>query len=254
MQEIWDLIVTYLYEQFGARRWVPPWLQHQNQCRYDWAAQHVRAKRVLELGCGSGDGARRLIEAGATSVLALDVSRQAIEMAKKRHQNAALRFDVVEAMPLPVVSGSFDLAIALEVLEHVDDDRGFVAEVARVLTPCGRFLCSTPNRRMTNPGTCITDAPFNLHHVREYEAEELVRLLAAMFDEVELLGQTLYPDSYRSCLGTLGRFCPRLASRVHQAIKVLGMPFDGKERHRAQPLVGRKAAETLLAVCGLPRR
>jgi SAM-dependent methyltransferase len=73
---------------------------------------------------------------------------------------------------------SFDCAIAVEVLEHVEEDDLFVSEVHRVLKPGGCFVMSTPNGdyvRNTNPD-----------HKRHYTREQLRRLLASRFSYVEL--------------------------------------------------------------------
>ena len=70
---------------------------------------------------------------------------------------------------IPVRSGSVDLAICTEVLEHVEDDRRAVAELRRVLAPTGSLVLSVP----TPP------AVFDPAHVREgYTRQQL----AAIFD------------------------------------------------------------------------
>lgn len=246
--------MSFLYEQKSARRWIPPWLRHQNMCRYEWAAEHVRSKRVLEVGCGSGDGARLLSSAGASSVLGLDVSSTAIANARRHPHGAALRFEVADGRALPAASGSFDLALALEAIEHVDDDRAFVTEIARVLTPSGVFLCSTPNRGVTNPGIRLSERPFNPHHVREYDLEEFRQVLAAGFARIEMIGQTFYSDIYRRVLAATGRRSPRLAVKLHQARKVVGIPLESRRRHWPRPIPRDRAPEVLIAVCSAPYR
>jgi SAM-dependent methyltransferase len=73
---------------------------------------------------------------------------------------------------------TFDCVVAVEVLEHVEQDRSFVAEVQRVLKPGGIFLLTTPNGdwiKVNNPD-----------HKRHYRRAELRALLAAFFDQVEI--------------------------------------------------------------------
>src|SRR5262249_21343498 len=77
-----------------------------------------------------------------------------------------------------LLDNSFDCAIAVEVLEHVEEDHLFVSEVYRVLKPGGCFVMSTPNGdyiRNTNPD-----------HKRHYTKEHLHSLLASRFPSVEL--------------------------------------------------------------------
>lgn len=82
--------------------------------------------------------------------------------------------------PLPFRDASFDWVISFQVIEHIRDDRAFVAEIHRVLRPGGRFLVTTPNAPMS-----LTRNPW---HVREYTPEELRQLLLGPFSEVEALG------------------------------------------------------------------
>ena len=70
--------------------------------------------------------------------------------------------------------------ISFQVIEHIQRDGDFVCEIARVLRPGGRFIVTTPNAPMS-----LTRNPW---HVREYTAEQLRRLLAARFSEIETLG------------------------------------------------------------------
>jgi len=94
--------------------------------------------RVLDIGAGQGALSQRLREAGAR-VSACDVVPE--------------QFDVpgVDFRPvgpdgrLPFDDASFDAAIAVEVLEHIDGHDRFFEEVARVLAPGGVVLFTTPN-------------------------------------------------------------------------------------------------------------
>lgn len=73
----------------------------------------------------------------------------------------------------------FDCVVAVEVLEHVEEDRKFLEEVNRVLKPGGIFLMTTPN------GDCIPNT--NPDHKRHYKRTELQSLLCKIFDDAEVL-------------------------------------------------------------------
>jgi SAM-dependent methyltransferase len=75
-------------------------------------------------------------------------------------------------------SNSFDSVVAVEVLEHVEEDALFVREVHRVLKPGGVFLMTTPN------GDFVT-VPHR-DHKRHYRREQLDALLSSVFEEVEV--------------------------------------------------------------------
>jgi len=75
---------------------------------------------------------------------------------------------------------SFDVVVAVEVLEHVTEDEVFIRNVARVLKPGGWFVMTTPN------GDAVP-IPHNLHHKRHYRRLQLEELLARHFDGVQVV-------------------------------------------------------------------
>lgn len=106
------------------------------------------ARRVLDVGCGSGYLVFELLRAGRDAH-GLDVSRVVIGQAQT-HAHAQgfdpARFQVAQAMTLPYPAASFDAIISNEVLEHLhsDDLAPHLAEVRRVLRPGGWYLAWTP--------------------------------------------------------------------------------------------------------------
>jgi ubiquinone/menaquinone biosynthesis C-methylase UbiE len=105
---------------------------------------YVRAapqgKTVLEVGCGEGKLATHLIRHAPTPAryLATDVSLDAIPGALA----APIETAVASAYELPFARASFDIVVCCEVLEHLEDPRRGLAEVARVARE--RVLISTP--------------------------------------------------------------------------------------------------------------
>jgi SAM-dependent methyltransferase len=103
------------------------------------AVAEVRARRVLEVGCGEGEFAQRLVRELGVEVIALDQSPRMVELAISRGVDA--RIGDVENLPFE--DGCFDLAVAAWMLYHVPDlDRG-LGELARVLKPGGRLVAVT---------------------------------------------------------------------------------------------------------------
>ena len=82
--------------------------------------------------------------------------------------------------PLDFADESFDYVISFQVIEHIKNDKEFVAEVSRVLRKGGKFIVSTPNAPMS-----LTRNPW---HVREYTAEELKKLLSKEFSQIDMMG------------------------------------------------------------------
>jgi len=99
--------------------------------------------RALVDGCGVGMYVRGLHEQGA-EVWGLDVEHQHVAEAATLAPDAALCQAAGEALPYP--DGMFDLVLSHEVIEHVQDDRAYAAEMMRVLRRGGRAIVFCPNR------------------------------------------------------------------------------------------------------------
>jgi ubiquinone/menaquinone biosynthesis C-methylase UbiE len=99
----------------------------------------VAPRRVLEVGCGEGELAKRLqFELGA-EVIALDQSERMVELTRARGVDAR----VGDVRMLPFEDGSFDVAVAAWMLYHVRNVDRAVGELARVLRPGGRLVAAT---------------------------------------------------------------------------------------------------------------
>lgn len=96
---------------------------------------------ILENGCGVGMYVEHLSPFGGTVIgLEYDFERTAEARTNSPHiVNAAGEF-------LPLPSGTFDLILSHEVIEHVQDDRAAIHEMIRVLEPGGRAIIFCPNR------------------------------------------------------------------------------------------------------------
>lgn len=107
----------------------------------------LQNKKILDVGCGGGLLSEALAQEGAT-VIAIDSSAAAIEDAQRHAagQNLALDYQIADATRLPLADASFDVVMASEVLEHLEDVQTVLAEVSRVLKKGGRFIFDTPNR------------------------------------------------------------------------------------------------------------
>ena len=104
------------------------------------AGERVKG-RILENGCGVGMYVEHVSLLEGT-VIGLEYD---FERAAEARQNSLHILNAAgEALPLP--SGTFDLVLSHEVLEHVQDDRTAAREMIRVLKPGGRALIFCPNR------------------------------------------------------------------------------------------------------------
>jgi SAM-dependent methyltransferase len=238
-------------ERLEGGRTVPPWVRSEHEARYVFAGRFVRGRKVVDCACGSGISSRRFAVSGAERVEAFDLSKEAIDSAKQGGgEGDNLQFRVASAVSLPVSSGWADIYISLETIEHIQDDRGFLSEVTRVLADDGVFICSTPDRTITNPGRTLDDRPLNRFHVREYSRLELFGLLSAYFENVSLFGQN--PCSARRAAfgASIARHLPGpLAARVVQLSKLRHLFGDSPDAHQVHPAREGERFEFVIAVC-----
>ncbi|MER7195479.1 methyltransferase domain-containing protein [Streptomyces flaveolus] len=100
-------------------------------------------QRVLDIGCGIGKPATRLLRAHPVEVVGITISESQVDQARADAAANGLAdrvtFGHADAMRLPFPDASFDGAWALESLFHVPDRGRALAEAARVLRPGSRL-------------------------------------------------------------------------------------------------------------------
>ncbi len=149
--------------------------------RYAFACQFVGGRHVLDLACGEGYGSYMMAEAGAASVLGVDVDPGIVDFAAGKYKAAQLSFAASDACSLALPDGAVDAVVSFETIEHVPEPERCVAEVARVLKPGGTYIVSTPNRLAPGPNTPPTANTHNPFHLREYALSEFRALLEGPF-------------------------------------------------------------------------
>lgn len=116
-----------------------------------------------------------------------DLDSAAIE--KMRGLCPGWRWEVADATNLPFDDASFGTVYAGEIIEHVPDVRGALAEWRRVLEPGGTLIMTTPNRERMLACANRRAMPVHPEHVRELSPPEARALLAAEgFDVLETDG------------------------------------------------------------------
>jgi SAM-dependent methyltransferase len=97
-------------------------------------------RRVLDIGCRYGALTRSYLD--GNEVVGVDVDREAL--AEAARLGIETHWADADA-PLAFPDASFDVVVTGELLEHIRDPAGLVAEAARVLRPGGRIVGSVPN-------------------------------------------------------------------------------------------------------------
>jgi SAM-dependent methyltransferase len=98
--------------------------------------------RIIDAGCGWGTNLDAL-EAAGYEATGLDISRQILQ-AIDRPGRKLLEADLTQ--DLPANAGTFDGLLALDVIEHLDDDRAAIRRMAGLLRPGGIGVISVPAR------------------------------------------------------------------------------------------------------------
>ena len=144
---------TALYDEFAESWWDPDGFLHGigtilNPMRLPYIDRVLPDhgppdRRVLDIGCGGGLLAEPLGELGMV-VTGVDASIPSL--ATGRDHGDTVRYVGASADRLPFLDGTFDIVVAMEVLEHVEDPGSVVVEAARVLRPGGIFFFAGPSR------------------------------------------------------------------------------------------------------------
>lgn len=111
--------------------------------------------RVLEVGAGEGQVARRAAAGSAGLVLGLEPS--SVQIAEARARGGGPMYVRATAAEIPATSSSFDAAIVCLVLEHVDELEPAVGELARVVAPGGRLVLMLNHPLLQTPDSGWVD-------------------------------------------------------------------------------------------------
>jgi SAM-dependent methyltransferase len=124
---------------------------------------------VLDIGTSTGTNLRMLRTLGYSNVEGLDASEEAIRFCADK---GFPRVRMGDVCGMPFASNAFDLVLATDVIEHVDDDAQAVAEIARILKPGGVALITVPTFR------CLWGLQDEVaRHKRRYRKSELLQLV-----------------------------------------------------------------------------
>jgi SAM-dependent methyltransferase len=119
--------------------------------------------RILDAGCGSGRNMVELARRG--TVTGVELSAPSVEKARERGCGDVIEGSVLE---MPFADASFDLAVSLDVIEHLEDDLGALVELRRTVAPGGALLVTVPAYQWLWSGHDEIN-----HHQRRYTRRSL---------------------------------------------------------------------------------
>ncbi len=153
--------------------------------RYEFAAQFVNGKKVLDIACGTAYGTAFLAQYHPRFVVGVDVSHEALQSGDN-FPSARVNLLAGDATKLGFSSGVFETVISFETLEHLQSYENFISEIKRVLSDDGVFVISTPNKRAFSGQDQLY---LNHFHFKEFTMNEFSSLLGKYFVSVQLFGE-----------------------------------------------------------------
>lgn len=156
--------------------------------RYIFASKFISPEDIiLDVACGVGYGVYLLAMKGTRKVIGIDISKDAIDYAKRSYQNASnnVEFLVGDATNMPINSSEIDTLISFETIEHLKDPDTFLMECRRVLKDNGTLILSTPNKYAS-----LKKYVENPYHLNELFIEEIIdKVISLEFEITGIYGQ-----------------------------------------------------------------
>ena len=177
------------YDKYGSTNPVVRRLMGAFERTLDELFEQADPQSLLDVGCGEGvlthKWAQRL---GDRRVVGIDLDDPLLHAEWEQRQAPNLSYRVMKAENLPFADHEFDVATAIEVLEHVPDPAHTVAEMARVAS--GHLLVSVPREPLWRGlnmarGAYVKALGNTPGHLNHWSKRSFVKLLSRHGDVVE---------------------------------------------------------------------
>lgn len=212
------------------------WTHYQTENAETFAIGHARQRalfaeisRVVPAGkaleIGFGDGHLLHLLSTKYECYGADISSANIELMQRKLRDVSFRVSDIGGK-LPFDDSYFDLFVASEVLEHLDDDAlaTVVPEILRVLKPGGYAFVTVPARENLQESECFCpNCGYSFHkwgHKQTWTRDRLNQLLSG-FSEVRISEEAFTPDG----LNTVGKVVAVLRKIVSHFREVSGLTF-----------------------------
>lgn len=180
------------YVSYGKlERWIPgfsdPHTEESHITRYNFIADYVKNKVVLDIACGTGKGSLMIAQAGAAKVTGVDIDDDAVRYAQHRFPHPHLSFSVGNALDFKG-DDQYDVIVSFETIEHLPDVSAFLRNVNSLLKEDGVFFVSTPISAIP-----LDLKPRNTYHVQEWGLKKFQEVVSE-FITVDKSYLQLFPE------------------------------------------------------------
>ncbi len=143
-------------------------------------------QQILDIGCGTGAMLDELAPFG--SVIGADFAPEALQFCRTRGAQAHTDYPLSRAdvRRMPFADDKFDVVTAMDIIEHIDDDKAAASEILRVLKPGGRLFVTVPAYQ-----SLWSEHDEALHHYRRYTAPHLKDVFQRVGFQVPKLSYTV---------------------------------------------------------------
>ncbi len=177
------------YDKYGSKNPVVRRLMSGFERTLDELLQRADPQSLLDVGCGEGVLTHRWAQRlDGRRVVGIDLDDPQLHALWEQRRAPNLEYRVMKAEHLPFADGEFDVATAIEVLEHVPDPAHTVAEMARVAS--GHLLVSVPREPLWRGlnmarGAYLKDLGNTPGHLNHWSRRSFVELLSGHGEVVE---------------------------------------------------------------------
>ncbi|HEX2084563.1 MAG TPA: class I SAM-dependent methyltransferase [Solirubrobacteraceae bacterium] len=176
------------YDKYGSTNPVVKRLMAGFEACLDELFENAAPETILDVGCGEGVLTEKWARRCSGTVVGIDLDDPALHEEWEKRSAPNLEYRVMKAENLPFEDDAFDMAAAIEVLEHVPDPEHTVAEMARVARR--HLLVSVPREPLWRAlnmarGAYLRDLGNTPGHLNHWSKRSFVELLSRHGEVVE---------------------------------------------------------------------
>lgn len=184
------IVTGNTYDKYGSQNPLVKRLMGGFHSALDELLELADTSSVLDIGCGEGVLVHEWAQRYPTArIVGVDLEEPSIQAGWEQRRAANLEYRVMRAENLPFAEDEFELASAIEVLEHVPDPEHTLAEMAR----CARrhLLVSVPREPLWRAlnmarGAYLADLGNTPGHLNHWSRRSFVQLCGRYGDVVEV--------------------------------------------------------------------